>query len=152
MAKPFSRGVVSSSSPPDQLREEVVARSGHARAGRVRRRGHRVEVAQPNPSIRALREVLGAPSKAADGVRLLVRAVEGEDGDVLLRAAPRQRHRHAVASLGFLRASPPRSRHQPGTWWKAGGEVTIVGGAAACVAFYTAKLVDFLVSKSGALS
>ena len=30
-------------------------------------------------------------------------------------------------------------------------QVLAIGGAAACVAFYTAKLVDFLVSKSGAL-
>lgn len=41
-----------------------------------------------------------------------------------------------------------KSTFGAGLWWKAGAEVTLIGGAAACVAFYTAKLVDFLVSKS----
>jgi hypothetical protein len=49
--------------------------------------------------------------------------------------------------------TPPPSQPQPqpqaGEWFRSGSEVTLIGGAAASVAFYTAKLVDFLVSKSG---
>lgn len=30
-------------------------------------------------------------------------------------------------------------------WWKSGLEVTAIGGAAACVAFFTAKIVDHLI-------
>lgn len=31
-----------------------------------------------------------------------------------------------------------------GVWWKSGLEVTGIGGAAACVAYYTAMAVDYL--------
>jgi VIT1/CCC1 family predicted Fe2+/Mn2+ transporter len=58
----------------------------------------------------------------------------------------------AITAFTLFALGTVKSTFGAGTWWKAGGEVTIVGGAAACVAFYTAKLVDFLVSKSGALS
>jgi len=45
-----------------------------------------------------------------------------------------------------------KSTFGAGEWFRSGSEVTLIGGVAACVAFYTAKLVDFLVAKSGALS
>lgn len=45
-----------------------------------------------------------------------------------------------------------KSTFGAGEWFRSGTEVTLIGGAAACVAFYTAKLVDYLVAKSGALS
>ena len=45
-----------------------------------------------------------------------------------------------------------KSTFGAGEWFRSGTEVTLIGGAAACVAFYTAKGVDYLVAKSGALS
>jgi len=36
-----------------------------------------------------------------------------------------------------------------GVWWKSGLEVTGIGGAAACVAFFTAQVVDFLTASGG---
>ena len=92
---------------------------------------------------------LGAPRLAARGARAAPwgstvrgRACLKECRGLL--SSPRAQRERSL--------STPSTLAPPGTWWKAGGEVTIVGGAAACVAFYTAKLVDFLVSKSGALS
>jgi vacuolar iron transporter family protein len=35
-----------------------------------------------------------------------------------------------------------------GVWWKSGLEVTIIGGAAACVAYFTAQVVDYLMQGS----
>ena len=46
----------------------------------------------------------------------------------------------------------PKPNLTKGEWFRSGTEVTLIGGAAACVAFYTAKGVDYLVAKSGALS
>ena len=58
----------------------------------------------------------------------------------------------AITAITLFGLGCVKSTFGAGEWWQSGGEVTLIGGAAACVAYYTAKLVDFLVSKSGALS
>jgi VIT1/CCC1 family predicted Fe2+/Mn2+ transporter len=38
-----------------------------------------------------------------------------------------------------------KARFVQDKWWKSGLEVSTIGGAAACVAFFTAKVVDHLI-------
>jgi len=35
-----------------------------------------------------------------------------------------------------------------GVWWRSGMEVTVIGGAAACVAYFTAQVVDYLMAST----
>ena len=54
-----------------------------------------------------------------------------------------------ITAVTLFTLGTVKSTFGAGVWWESGAEVTGIGGAAACVAFYTAKLVDFLVEKSG---
>ena len=53
----------------------------------------------------------------------------------------------AITAFTLFALGAIKSQFGVGVWWKAGAEVTGIGGAAATVAYFTARLVERLVGE-----